>query len=142
MSSAKETIRMPVKDAGRISVDVNRFGHGMEMTLAGMSEVWGSLGLATPSDWQAVPPEEQKTEPKKAAKSVEHKGPSTPETVKEPQASGISLENVTSAIVAKLKQDKGNNDAIQKILAGYNVSKVSELKPEQYEAFMADLARL
>ena len=134
-----ETIRVPVKDVGRISVDVNRFGRGMEKTLAGMAEVWGSLGVATPSDWQAVPQEKQKTEPKEATKPAE---PPKPEAMKEPQKTTISRDNITGAIVAKIKQDKSNNEAIQKILAGYNVAKVSDLKPEQYEAFMADLARL
>ena len=43
----EETIRVPLKDVGRISVDVNKFGHGTETLFSGMSEVFGSLGVVS-----------------------------------------------------------------------------------------------
>lgn len=139
-----ETVRVSLQNVGRISVDVNKFGRGMEKTLAGMAEVWGSLGVVMPSDYEAVPPSEQrqKGEPKEAAKAEKSTDQPADEPVKTPQVTAISFDNITGAIVAKINQNKNNNAAIQKILTGYNVAKVSELKPEQYEAFMADLARL
>jgi len=122
-----EIIRVPIKDVGRISVDVNRFGHGMEMTFAGMSEVWGSLGAVAPSDLRAVPPEEQKEKaekpkaaagakkpPKGEAPAPEPEPEAKPEPVAKPEAkdgtksagSAISYENLTEAIVAKVSELK------------------------------------
>ena len=175
----EEMIRVPIKDVGRISVDVNRFGHGMETMLSGMSEVWGSLGVVSLPEYRAVPTSEQGAKPDEAQKN-EAKGQSPAEpnsgdrkdtsaTVKpadkaaaqedstaaaeaipeqqqeasEDMAStSITLNDITSVIVARIKQNRSNSDVIQKLLKGYKVSKVSELKPEQYEAFMTDLAQI
>ena len=137
-----ELIRVPIKDVGRISVDVNKFGHGMETMLSGMSAVWGSLGMAYPSDDEAVQndgaqaPEQESTPEKEPEKPEEQPAP-------EPPASTISYDDIIGAIVAKINKNKDNNFAIQKLLTEqYSVAKVSELKPEQYEAFMMNLAQL
>mgnify|MGYP002859606084 CR=1 FL=1 len=174
----EEMIRVPIKDVGRISVDVNQFGHGMEKMLSGMSEVWGSLGVVSLPEYRAVPTSEQGMKPGKVQKA-EAKGQNATEpnsedrkdtsaTVKPtdkaaaqeaPEAeeamvkqqqkasedsvpSSISLDDITSVIVARIKQNRSNSDVIQKLLTGYKVSKVSELKPGQYESFMTDLAQI
>ena len=45
-------------------------------------------------------------------------------------------------IVAKIKQKRSNNELIGKLLTSYNVGKVSELKPSQYEAFLTDISQI
>ena len=57
-------------------------------------------------------------------------------------ASTVTLNDITRIIVRKIKQSKGNNEKIGQILKTYGVEKVSNLKPEQYEAFVTDLAAI
>lgn len=57
-------------------------------------------------------------------------------------APSVTPDDITKVIVAKLKQNRSNNTAIGAILRSYQVDKVSDLQPEQYEAFLTDLSRL
>ena len=64
-----------------------------------------------------------------------------------PQKSGstarpITTDDITKIIVRKIKQNKANNERIGLVLKTYGVDRVSDLKPEQYEAFITDLAAL
>ena len=64
-----------------------------------------------------------------------------------PQKSGstarpITTDDLTKIIVRKIKQSKANNERIGLVLKTYGVERVSDLKPEQYEAFITDLAAL
>lgn len=81
---------------------------------------------------------EAQTEPEKAEEVKEAENADKPETA----APSVTLDDITRIIVRKIKQSKGNNEKIGQILATYGVSKVSNLKPEQYEAFVTDLAAI
>lgn len=64
-----------------------------------------------------------------------------------PQKSGstarpVTTDDITKIIVRKIKQNKANNERIGLVLKTYGVGRVSDLKPEQYEAFITDLAAL
>ena len=64
-----------------------------------------------------------------------------------PQKSGstarpITTDDITKIIVRKIKQNKANNERSGLVLKTYGVERVSDLKPEQYEAFITDLAAL
>lgn len=64
-----------------------------------------------------------------------------------PQKSGstirpITTDDITKIIVRKIKKNKANNERIGLVLKTYGVERVSDLKPEQYEAFITDLAAL
>ena len=54
----------------------------------------------------------------------------------------ITTDDITRIIVRKIKQNKDNNGKIGQVLKTYGVERVSGLKPEQYEAFVTDLAAL
>ena len=54
----------------------------------------------------------------------------------------LTVDDITKVIVAKLEQKRSNNELIGKLLTSYNVGKVSELKPSQYEAFLTDISQL
>ena len=54
----------------------------------------------------------------------------------------IITDDITRIIVRKIKQNKDNNEKIGQVLKTYGVERVSDLKPEQYEAFVTDLAAL
>ena len=64
-----------------------------------------------------------------------------------PQKSGstarpITTDDITKIIVRKIKQNKANNERIGLVLKTYGVERVSDLKTEQYEAFITDVAAL
>ena len=54
----------------------------------------------------------------------------------------LTVDDITKVIVAKIKQKRSNNELIGKLLTSYNVGKVSELKPSQYEAFLTDISQI
>ncbi len=64
--------------------------------------------------------------------------PQKPEKTSRP----ITTDDITRIIVRKIKQNKDNNEKIGQVLKTYGVERVSDLKPEQYEAFVTDLAAL
>ena len=66
--------------------------------------------------------------------TVEKKAPASSTT--------ITLYDITKVIVAKIKQKRSNNEAIGKLLAVYGAGKVSDLKPEKYEAFLTDISQI
>ena len=74
---------------------------------------------------------------KKAEKKTEEKPQKSGSTVR-----SITTDDITKIIVRKIKQNKANNERIGLVLKTYGVGRVSDLKPEQYEAFITDLAAL
>ena len=57
-------------------------------------------------------------------------------------ASGITKDDITKVIVAKIKQNRSNNVKIGKLLSSYGVAKVADLPEEQFEAFLTDLSQI
>lgn len=56
-------------------------------------------------------------------------------------ASSITPDDITKVIVAKIKADRKNSAKIKKMLKEkYKADKVSQLKPEHYEAFLTDIS--
>ena len=54
----------------------------------------------------------------------------------------ISKDDITSVIVAKIKQKRSNNEKIGQLLKTYGVGQLSELSAAKYEAFLADISQL
>ena len=54
----------------------------------------------------------------------------------------ISKDDITSVIVAKIKQKRSNNEKIGQLLKAYGVGQLSELPAAKYEAFLADISQL
>ncbi len=157
--------RVPVKDVGRVSIDVNKFGRGMETMLSGMSEVWGSLGInfpaetpspnilsqktATPeapspeaSDTDTPPFDVDPAEGAGGAKTGDAKtgdAEAGPEAPAEPRTA-ITCDDIIRVIVEKIQKGGCSNEGIRELLLKYSVQKVSDLKEDQFEAFMTDLA--
>ena len=84
----------------------------------------------TKAEQEKTPQEEQKNEPQGS------------EGKSEKAAVSVTPNDITRIIVRKIKQNKENNEKILMILKTYGVEKVSDLKPEKYEAFVTDLAAL
>ena len=60
----------------------------------------------------------------------------------EQPAVNISKDDITSVIVAKIKQKRSNNEKIGQLLKAYGVGQLSELPASKYEAFLADISQL
>lgn len=54
----------------------------------------------------------------------------------------ISKDDITSVIVAKIKQERSNNEKIGQLLKSYGVGQLSELPATKYENFLADISQL
>ena len=88
------------------------------------------LPTETKAEQKKTPQEEQKNEPQESKGNTEK------------SAVSVTPNDITRIIVRKIKQNKENNEKILMILKTYGVEKVSDLKPEKYEAFVTDLASL
>ena len=84
----------------------------------------------TKVEHEKTPQEEQKNEPQESKGNTEK------------SAAAVTPNDITRIIVRKIKQNKENNEKILMILKTYGVERVSDLKPEQYKAFVTDLAAL
>ena len=51
-------------------------------------------------------------------------------------------DDITSVIVAKIKQKRSNNEKIGQLLKAYGVGALSDLPAEKYEAFLTDISQL
>ena len=60
----------------------------------------------------------------------------------EQHAVTISKDEITAVIVAKIKQQRSNNEKIGQLLKTYGVGQLSELPAAKYEAFLADISQL
>lgn len=61
---------------------------------------------------------------------------------KEAPASSVSQDDITKAIVQKIKQDRSNNEKIGQLLKNYGVARVSEIPDEKREAFLTEVASI
>lgn len=59
-----------------------------------------------------------------------------------PQAPALTKDDITSVIVAKIKQKRSNNEKIGQLLKAYGVGALSDLPVEKYEAFLTDISQL
>ena len=88
------------------------------------------------------PPPETKAEQEKTPQEEQKNEPQESKEKSEKAAVSVTPNDITRIIVRKIKQNKENNEKILMILKAYGVEKVSDLKPEKYEAFVTDLAAL
>ena len=95
-----------------------------------------------PQGQHQEPPPETKVEHEKTSQEEQKNEPQESEGKSEKAAVSVTPNDITRIIVRKIKQNKENNDKILMILKAYGVEKVSDLKPEKYEAFVTDLAAL
>lgn len=57
-------------------------------------------------------------------------------------ASSVTLDDITRAIVQKIKQNRSNNEKIAQLLKNYGVARVSEIPAEKREAFLVEVASI
>ena len=103
---------------------------------------------SVPVDTADTPPWEdtsQKEEPPDKApgadKPTEPPAATSPAQQK-PRVPILTKDDITSVIVAKIKQKRSNNEKIGQLLKAYDVGALSDLPAEKYEAFLTDISQL
>ena len=66
----------------------------------------------------------------------------TPPAQQKPRVPILTKDDITSVIVAKIKQKRSNNEKIGQLLKDYGVGALSDLPAEKYEAFLTDISQL
>ena len=76
---------------------------------------------------EAAPEPEKKAKPKKKAadKSTE-----------------LTADDLIKVVTGKIKQNRGNKEKVLALLKNYGAAKISDVPPEQYEAFFTDLSQI
>lgn len=102
-----------------------------------------------PADTADTPPWEdtsqkadtgQKEEPPDKAPGADM--PAEPPIEQKPRVPILTKDDITSVIVAKIKQKRSNNEKISQLLKAYGVGALSDLPAEKYEAFLTDISQL
>jgi hypothetical protein len=94
----------------------------LDLTLNELKECGEKLIAVSDSLRQLFSEPEQKPEPEPKADSPKP----------------ITFEELRGIMAKKTRVSKANTDAIRDLLTKYGVHKLSELKPEQYAAFLKD----
>lgn len=65
-----------------------------------------------------------------------------PPAEQKPRVPILTKDDITSVIVAKIKQKRSNNEKIGQLLKAYGVGALSDLPAEKYEAFLTGISQL
>ena len=96
-----------------------------------------------PADTADTPPWEDTSQ--KEDTSQEDEAPDKPAELpaeQKPRVPILTKDDITSVIVAKIKQKRSNNEKIGQLLKAYGVGALSDLPAEKYEAFLTDISQL
>jgi hypothetical protein len=101
-------------------------------SLASMETAKDALGyeeLPTGEDEAASP------EPEKKAKAAPKKKAADKPTE-------LTADDLIKVVTGKIKQNRGNKEKVLALLKNYGAAKISDVPPEQYEAFFTDLSQI
>lgn len=90
-----------------------------------------------PADTADTPPWEDTSQEDEAPDK-----PAEPPAEQKPRVPILTKDDITSVIVAKIKQKRSNNEKIGQLLKAYGVGALSDLPAEKYEAFLTDISQL
>ena len=150
---AREKKTKASEQENTVSVDMAKLAEGINLVFSGavkMLEAVGSVEVGIVMNTAKAPivvdtgeeltieedvPDEPQKKPEEKSQEEKPQKPGKP-------ARPITTDDITRIIVRKIKQNKDNNGKIGQVLKTYGVERVSGLKPEQYEAFVTNLAAL
>ena len=134
MAKLTEGINLVFSGAVKMLEAVRRVDVGLVLNTVNVPVVVDTGEELTIEEAVPVPDESQEKTEEKTQEEKSQK----PGNIARP----IITDDITRIIVRKIKQNKDNNEKIGQVLKTYGVERVSDLKPEQYEAFVTDLAAL
>ena len=96
-----------------------------------------------PADTAETPPREDTSQKADTGQKDEAPDkPAEPPAEQKPRVPILTKDDITSVIVAKIKQKRSNNEKIGQLLKAYGVGALSDLPAEKYEAFLTDISQL
>lgn len=96
-----------------------------------------------PADTADTPPWEDTSQKEDTSQEDEVPDkPAEPPAEQKPRVPILTKDDITSVIVAKIKQKRSNNEKIGQLLKAYGVGALSDLPAEKYEAFLTDISQL
>lgn len=96
-----------------------------------------------PADTADTPPWEDTSQKEDTSQEDEAPDkPAEPPAEQKPRVPILTKDDITSVIVAKIKQKRSNNEKIGQLLKAYGVGALSDLPAEKYEAFLTDISQL
>lgn len=87
------------------------------------------------------PPEQTQSEPR-GTQPIEPAASVNPAPTETAPASSLTIDDITKIIVSKIKQNRSNNEKIEKLVQSFGVQSVKAIPPEKYEVFMTELAAI
>ena len=141
------------KDPGETAPDPTE-GDAQDDTAAAEETAEDTEDNSVPADTADTPPWEdtsqkadtgQKEEPPDKAPGADKPTEPPAETPPAQQKTRVPIltkDDITSVIVAKIKQKRSNNEKIGQLLKAYGVGALSDLPAEKYEAFLTDISQL
>lgn len=90
-----------------------------------------------PADTADTPPWEDTSQKEQSPDK-----PAEPPAEQKTRVPILTKDDITSVIVAKIKQKRSNNEKIGQLLKAYGVGALSDLPAEKYEAFLTDISQL
>lgn len=99
---------------------------------------WGEDTGQEKETGQKDEPTDKTRQPDKAQQAKQE----SPAAATTSSAVTITKDDITSVIVAKIKQKRSNNEKIGQLLKAYGVGALSDLPAEKYEAFLTDISQL
>ena len=98
---------------------------------------WEDTGQKEDAGQKAEPPDKALGADKPTEPPAE-----TPPAQQKSRVPILTKDDITSVIVAKIKQKRSNNEKIGQLLKAYGVGALSDLPAEKYEAFLTDISQL
>lgn len=95
-----------------------------------------------PADTADTPPWEDTSQKEEPPDKPTEPPAETSTAQQKPRVPILTKDDITSVIVAKIKQKRSNNEKIGQLLKAYGVGALSDLPAEKYEAFLTDISQL
>ena len=95
-----------------------------------------------PADTADTPPWEDTSQKEEPPDKPTEPHAETSTAQQKPRVPILTKDDITSVIVAKIKQKRSNNEKIGQLLKAYGVGALSDLPAEKYEAFLTDISQL
>lgn len=134
----------PVSDSepGETAPDPTE-GDAQDDTAAAEETAEDTEDNSLPADTADTPPWEDTSQKEDTSQEDEAPDkPAEPPAEQKPRVPILTKDDITSVIVAKIKQKRSNNEKIGQLLKAYGVGALSDLPAEKYEAFLTDISQL
>ena len=118
-------------------------GDAQDDTAAAEDTAEDTEDSSLPADTADTPPWEDTSQKEDTSQEDEAPDkPAEPPAEQKPRVPILTKDDITSVIVAKIKQKRSNNEKIGQLLKAYGVDALSDLPAEKYEAFLTDISQL